>query len=67
MKKNYQIISCLLAFSGIALILVSRRSEGQTRSVFGFLGLALIFAFLVQMVLFALKPQLFKDKSSQSK
>jgi uncharacterized membrane protein len=62
-KTNYKILIRLLGLGGIILLVISRvvRQEPVT-TILRFVGLALVAALVIQIMVFNMKPGLYKDK-----
>jgi len=62
-KTNYKILIRLLGLGGIVLLVISRvvRQEPAT-TILRFVGLALVAALVIQIMVFNMKPGLYKDK-----
>jgi uncharacterized membrane protein YidH (DUF202 family) len=60
--SNYMFLSRLLAFGGLALILLSRKMDEPQRTIMGDIGLGLIVVLVIVMILFYAKPGLFGSK-----
>ena len=63
MKTNYKILIRLLGLGGIVLLIISRvvRQEPAT-TILRIVGLALVAALVIQVMVFNMKPGLYKDK-----
>ena len=64
MKKNFNIVTALLAAGAIILIVISLLIHKEPgKHILLYAGESLVLAVFVQVIIFKVKPQSFEDKS----
>lgn len=63
MKKNYKILIRLLGVAGVILLIISAcLGKEPEKTILRFIGLGLVAALVLQILVFNMKPGLYKDK-----